>query len=104
VYRYCIEAGLNGGYGLTLLPSDPLPLTEDSPLRDPDPFRDDHDNIRMEQALRGATFDGSITILRLGMVYGNPSRSRSTRQQSRIHSPWRAPASSTTGGYETPST
>ena len=70
VYRYCIEAGLNGGYGLTLLPSDPLPLTEDSPLRDPDPFRDDHDNIRMEQALRGATFDGSITILRLGMVYG----------------------------------
>jgi hypothetical protein len=28
VYRYCIEAGLNGGYGLTLLPSDPLPLTE----------------------------------------------------------------------------
>jgi nucleoside-diphosphate-sugar epimerase len=70
VYRYCIEAGLNGGYGLTLLPSDPLPLTEDSPLRDPDPSQDSHDNIRMEQALRESAFEGSITILRLGMVYG----------------------------------
>jgi nucleoside-diphosphate-sugar epimerase len=70
VYRYCIEAGLNGGYGLTMLPSDPLPLTEESALRDADPVQIDHDNVRMEGALRGAAFDGSVTILRLGMVYG----------------------------------
>jgi nucleoside-diphosphate-sugar epimerase len=70
VYRYCIEAGLNGGYGLTMLPSDPLPLTEASALREPDPIQVEHDNIRMERALHDAGFDGSIAILRLGMVYG----------------------------------
>jgi hypothetical protein len=70
VYRYCLEAGLDGGYGLTLLPSDPLPLTEDSPLRGPHPTGDDHDNVRMEEALGQQHFEGSITILRLGMVYG----------------------------------
>ena len=76
VYRYCAEAGLDGGYGLTLLPSDPLPLTEDSPLRGPNPTRDNHDNVRMEQALREQTFAGSITTLRLGMVYGKFAHTR----------------------------
>jgi nucleoside-diphosphate-sugar epimerase len=76
VYRYCIEAGLNGGYGLRLLPSDPLPLTEDSPVRPPDPNQDQHDNVRMEQALRESGFEGAITILRLGMVYGRFSHTR----------------------------
>lgn len=70
VYRYCNEAGLDGGYGLTLLPSDPVPLTEQSALRGPHPSQDEHDNIRMERALHDAEFGGSIAILRLGMVYG----------------------------------
>jgi nucleoside-diphosphate-sugar epimerase len=77
VYRYCIEAGLNGGYGLTMLPSDPLPLTEQSPLRDADPAGDRHDNIPMEQALRESGWTGALTVLRLGMVYG---RFTSTRE------------------------
>jgi nucleoside-diphosphate-sugar epimerase len=76
VYRYCIEAGLNGGYGLTLLPSDPLPLTEDSPLREAHAAREGHDNIPMERALRETSFDGSIAILRLGMVYGKFAHTR----------------------------
>lgn len=70
VYRAGIEAGLNGGYGLRLLPSDPLPITEDSALRDPDPQGDSHDNVRMEQALVQAGFEGPLTILRPGMIYG----------------------------------
>jgi nucleoside-diphosphate-sugar epimerase len=70
VYRYCVEAGLNGGHDLTLLPSDPLPLTERSPVRPHDPRQHAHDNVRMEQALAEADFDGALTVLRLGMVYG----------------------------------
>jgi nucleoside-diphosphate-sugar epimerase len=76
VYRYCIEAGLNGGYGLTLLPADTLPLTENSEIRAPDPNQDRHDNVRMEQALRESGFTGSITVLRLGMVYGKFAHTR----------------------------
>jgi nucleoside-diphosphate-sugar epimerase len=76
VYRYCIEAGLNGGYGLALLPSDPLPLREDSPLRDPHPAQDAHDNVPMERALREADFDGSVTVLRPGMIYGRFTHTR----------------------------
>lgn len=70
VYRYCIEAGLNGGYGLTLLPTDSLPLTEDSPLQEPDPTQQVHDNVRMEDALRSSELYGTVSILRLRMVYG----------------------------------
>jgi nucleoside-diphosphate-sugar epimerase len=76
VYRYCVEAGLNGGYALTLLPSDPLPIDEDAPLRESDPWQPDHDNIPMERALREADFEGSVTILRLGMVYGRHPMTR----------------------------
>ena len=84
IYRAGIEAGLNGGYGLTLLPSDPLPLTEDSALREPDPVQDEHDNVRMERALRATPFDGALTILRLGMVYGPFPHAREAELVARV--------------------
>jgi nucleoside-diphosphate-sugar epimerase len=80
VYRYCWQAGLDGGHGLTFFPSDPLPLTERSPLRGPHSTEHHlaaiHDNVRMEEALRSSGYEGSLTVLRLGMVYGKFDRTR----------------------------
>ncbi len=64
-------------------PPDPLPLTEDSPLReklypyrsepprsasDPDAWMDEYDKIVVERVIRSASMPG--TILRLGGVHG----------------------------------
>lgn len=51
---------------------DPVPLTEGSPLRakaSPDRTAEiDHDNVEVEQAVRGS--DVPVTVLRLAVVYG----------------------------------
>jgi nucleoside-diphosphate-sugar epimerase len=71
VYRHCVEAGLGDGSGAVALPSEPLPLREDvSTLRDrPYPGAENgHDNVAMEASLRA--FDGRVTALRPGTIYG----------------------------------
>lgn len=68
VYRYGVEAGLHM-MAPALLPSDPLPLDEDSPLRTAPFFGvEDHDNVAMERALRDAAI--TTTALRPGAIYG----------------------------------
>jgi nucleoside-diphosphate-sugar epimerase len=52
-----------------LLPSDPLPLDEDSPLRTTPFFGvEDHDNVAMERAIRDAAI--TARALRPGAIYG----------------------------------
>jgi nucleoside-diphosphate-sugar epimerase len=69
VYRYGVEAGMEDGSGLVDLPRDPIPLSEDAPLRTgPYPGGSDaHDNVAMEAALGGAP---RISVLRPGAIYG----------------------------------
>ena len=51
-------------------PPGPLPLTEDSPLRESRfPYHDDYDKILVEQTLRAQT-DLPVTVLRYPAVYG----------------------------------
>jgi nucleoside-diphosphate-sugar epimerase len=54
-------------------PPDPVPLTEDSPLRagaSPDRTGEiDHDNLDVERALQGRN-DFPVTVLRLAVVFG----------------------------------
>jgi len=68
VYQYGVEAGLHM-MAPVLLPSQPLPLDEDSPLRTA-PFLgvEDHDNVAMERALRESGV--TVTVLRPGAIYG----------------------------------
>lgn len=69
VYQYTVEAGLGDGSGRALLPSQPLPVDEDSPLRsEPYPGSHGHDNAAMERALRDAGI--TATALRPGAIYG----------------------------------
>jgi nucleoside-diphosphate-sugar epimerase len=67
VYRHCSDAGVDGNQPAELS-HDPLPLTEDHPRRAPSPATDvRHDNVAMENALRGAA---RVTVLRPGAIYG----------------------------------
>ncbi len=69
VYQHCVDAGLADGSGAAVLSRDPVPLVESARLRSgPYPGGTaDHDNVAMEQALRGAP---RITVLRPGAIYG----------------------------------
>lgn len=68
VYQYGIEAGLHM-MAPVLLPSQPLPLDEDSPLRAVTFLgAEDHDNVAMERALRESEI--TATVLRPGAIYG----------------------------------
>jgi nucleoside-diphosphate-sugar epimerase len=69
VYQHCVHAGIGDGSGVVPMPPQPLPITEDAPLRDkPYPGgSEEHDNVAMEGALSGV--DG-ITVLRPGAIYG----------------------------------
>ena len=69
VYQHCVDAGLADGSGRQILSRDPIPLRETARLRQaPYPGASPgHDNVAMEQNLRGAT---RITILRPGAIYG----------------------------------
>lgn len=70
VYQAAVEGGLGDGSGRVLLPTTPLPISEDAPLRSgPYPgARPGHDNVAMEGGLGG--FPGSVVILRPGTIYG----------------------------------
>jgi nucleoside-diphosphate-sugar epimerase len=83
VYRYCVDAGMGDGSGVTELPREPLPLGEDAMLRDgPYPGAgptDDgalHDNVAMEQVLRERNGVPRVTALRPGAIYGAGADSR----------------------------
>lgn len=69
VYQHCVDAGLADFSGVVAFPSQPLPLSEDAPLRSgPYPGGStDHDNTAMEAALRDG---GNVTVLRPGAIYG----------------------------------
>jgi nucleoside-diphosphate-sugar epimerase len=69
VYLHSVHAGISDGSGVVPLPTQPLPLNEDAPLRDgPYPGGSPaHDNVAMEAALGGA---GRVTVLRPGAIYG----------------------------------
>ncbi len=69
VYQHCVEAGLGDGSGTIALPRQPLPLTEDSPLRKTGRPGEtpEHDNVLMESALHYAR---RVTALRPGAIYG----------------------------------
>lgn len=67
VYRHCAHAGV-GGFAPAELATDPLPLTESSPLRDRAAAGAPHDNIAMEAELPGAA--PKVTVLRPGAIYG----------------------------------
>jgi nucleoside-diphosphate-sugar epimerase len=68
VYRHCAVAGIDGHTPLDLA-LDSLPLPESAARRtEPSPGGGTrHDNVAMEDALRGAE---AITILRPGAIYG----------------------------------
>lgn len=70
VYQAYVDAGLGDGSGRKLLPSTPLPITEDSPRRtEPYPGAlPGHDNVAMEDAV--AEFAGMVVIIRPGAIYG----------------------------------
>lgn len=69
VYAHCVHAGLADGSGIVAMPPQPLPITEDAPLRErPYPGGSPaHDNVAMETALDGVA---RITVLRPGAIYG----------------------------------
>ena len=82
VYRYLIDAGIGEDNPGTPVPRGRLPIREDAPLRDaPYPGAADvagggvHDNVAMEAAL-AAGFDGRVTALRPGTIYGPHRDSR----------------------------
>jgi nucleoside-diphosphate-sugar epimerase len=68
VYRHCANAAVDDNPPAELT-EDWLPLSEDAPRRTgPSPHRGDaHDNVAMEDALRGAP---RLTVLRPGAIYG----------------------------------
>lgn len=70
VYQAYVDAGLGDGSGRKLLPSTPLPVTEDFPRRtEPYPGASPgHDNAAMENAV--ANFAGTTIVLRPGAIYG----------------------------------
>lgn len=69
VYQHCVEAGMADGSGAVALARQPLPLTEEAPLRTaPYPGGSPaHDNIAMEATLHDV---GRVTALRPGAIYG----------------------------------
>jgi nucleoside-diphosphate-sugar epimerase len=69
VYAHCIHAGIADGSGIVAMPPQPLPISEDAPLRDrPYPGGSAaHDNVAMEVALDGVA---RLTVLRPGAIYG----------------------------------
>jgi len=69
VYQHCVDAGIGDGSGTMAMPSQPIPIREDAPLRQgPYPGASPtHDNLAMETALAGAA---RITVLRPGAIYG----------------------------------
>jgi nucleoside-diphosphate-sugar epimerase len=69
VYAHCVHAGMADGSGTVAMPPQPLPITEDAPLRDrPYPGGSPaHDNVAMEAGLDGGA---RITVLRPGAIYG----------------------------------
>jgi nucleoside-diphosphate-sugar epimerase len=69
VYAHSIHAGVADGSGTIAMPPQPLPISEDAPLRDrPYPGGSAaHDNVAMEDALDGVA---RVTVLRPGAIYG----------------------------------
>jgi nucleoside-diphosphate-sugar epimerase len=69
VYEHCVHAGIGDGSGTVAMPPQPLPISEDAPLREgPYPGASAaHDNAAMEAALDGVA---RITVLRPGAIYG----------------------------------
>ena len=69
VYQHCVDAGMADGSGTVALPAEPIPISEDAPLRTaPYPGGSAaHDNVAMEAALHDA---GRVTVLRPGAIYG----------------------------------
>jgi nucleoside-diphosphate-sugar epimerase len=88
VYEHCVHAGIGDGSGTVVMAPQPLPISEDAPLRNrPYPGGSPaHDNVAMEAALGGAA---RVTVLRPGAIYGPFANTRERyfveRVQEGIH-------------------
>jgi nucleoside-diphosphate-sugar epimerase len=69
VYEHAVHAGMADGSGVVALPPQPIPISEDAPLRTrPYPGGSPgHDNAAMESSLHDAS---RVTVLRPGAIYG----------------------------------
>lgn len=87
VYQYFVTgSGYDVAGGRAVLPTQTLPITEDSALRTaPYPWAPPgHDNAAMERALREAQRDERIVVLRPGMIYGPGAAGREWTIVSRV--------------------
>jgi nucleoside-diphosphate-sugar epimerase len=87
VYEYFVSgSGYESAGGRTVLPTQTLPITEDSPRRAaPYPWATPgHDNAAMERAIEASRKNLNVVVLRPGMIYGPGAAGREWTVVSRI--------------------